>query len=202
MNHLQCLPVGPIGTNVYLRYLPEEKLMLIVDPGAEAERIAERAKKSGAERYIVLLTHAHIDHIAGLPELSLALPLECVFLREPDHGMYWSRENAIPPMFPAAEGLPPVVSDVTVPGMEILSVPGHTPGGSAFYFPAEGELFAGDTLFDHSVGRTDLPGGSWQTLLRSIREELWRLPDETCVYCGHGPATTIGIEKRENPYVR
>ena len=202
MNNLQCIPVGPIATNVFLYYRQDEKLLLIVDPGAEAERIAAAAKKFDADRYIVLLTHAHIDHIAGLPELSRLLPLECVCLREPDHTMYWSKDNAILPLFPAAEGLPPVVSPVNVPGMEILPVPGHTLGGSAFYFPQDGVLFAGDTLFDHSVGRTDLPGGSWQTLLHSIREILWQLPDDTQVYCGHGPATTIGIEKRENPYVR
>jgi glyoxylase-like metal-dependent hydrolase (beta-lactamase superfamily II) len=101
-----------------------------------------------------------------------------------------------------AKDLPEITLDTPeIPGMEILHLPGHTPGGAGFYFPADSVLFAGDTLFADSVGRTDLPGGDWDQLKNSIRQKIFTLPDEVKVYCGHGPATTVGHEKKHNPYL-
>ena len=202
MLNVKVLPVGAIGTNCCLVYDDAAKLLCIIDPGGDGAQIADAARSFAPERMQILLTHAHVDHISGIGELVKELPGTPVWVHPDDRGMYLSPDNALEPWLPAAKGLPiPQEQVPEVPGMKILPLPGHTPGGVGYYFAAEKMLFSGDTLFAGSVGRTDLPGGDWDTLLRSISQTLFALPDDVQVFCGHGPATTIGSEKHGNPYL-
>lgn len=198
------LVLGTLQTNCYLVVCPETHSALVIDPADSADRILTAAQQKGARIEQILLTHAHLDHIAALPELRrvtnahvLAHPLEASMLDQ-----YLKLFGLGPDQFP------PITPDVELRGGEELSVgsltgsviytPGHTSGGLSLRM--DGVLFTGDTLFAQGVGRVDLPGGNLEVLLQSIRK-LFALPDETRIYPGHGPSSTIGIEKRDNPYV-
>ena len=202
---MMSLAVGPIEENCHLVYLEEARRLYVIDPGAEADRIADAAAKFPAfDEARIILTHAHVDHIGAVGEVARKLKVSRVMLDPADEAIYDSPYNEIPPILPAARDLPKTTDFVTDGDFEVLRVPGHTPGGCAFLFE-DGDrkvLFSGDTLFAGSVGRTDLPGGDWETLLDSIRRELLPLPPETPVFPGHGGSTTIGEEKTQNPYLR
>lgn len=201
---IRILPVGMLETNCVLVGIPGSPVLYIVDPGADSDRIlrAVRAFQDVTE-YRILLTHAHFDHIGATGGIARELNIPCVFLAPQDHPIYHSPDNCMPPYVPAAEDLPevkPFPSAAKLPGVSILPCPGHSPGGSAFYFPELQTVLSGDSLFYQSIGRTDFPGGDAQTLLRSVREQLFTLPDDTRVIPGHGPDTTIGFEKQHNPF--
>lgn len=198
------LVLGTLQTNCYLVVCPETHSALVIDPADSAERILAAAQQKGARIEQILLTHAHMDHIGALPDLRkatgarvLAHRLEPVMLDQ-----YLGLFGLGPDQFP------PIAPDLELEGGEKLSAghltglvihtPGHTPGGISLR--VDNDLFTGDTLFAQGVGRVDLPGGSLETLLQSI-QRLFTLPDETRVYPGHGPSSTIGVEKRDNPYV-
>jgi len=202
---MATLSVGPIDENCYLVYTEAARHLYVIDPGADADRIvAATAGFPGFDEARILLTHAHVDHIGAVGEVARRLRATRVMLDPADGDIYRSPYNSIPPVLPAARDLPPTADFVTDGDFKVLRVPGHTPGGCAFLFEdADGKtLFCGDTLFAGSVGRTDLPGGDWETLLESIRRELLPLPPETRVFPGHGGPTTIGGEKTQNPYLR
>ena len=201
--------VGPIQTNCYLISDVDSKEALIVDPGAEPERIQQVIHELGLLPCGILLTHAHWDHINGCAGLKAAYDIP-VYISEKerdtltDAGINLSEELSGQTRSYQADVF--LRDDEEVRLSEnlhfvCLSTPGHTPGGACFYFPEEGVLFSGDTLFQYSVGRTDFPGGSMSQLVRSIREKLVPLPDETEVLPGHGPGTSIGDEREMNPYV-
>lgn len=200
---IATIPAGILETNCYLVQPDGSRMLYIIDPGGDAPEIATEAARIGYDRCAVLLTHAHVDHISGLGELSRLLKPEYVYLRTPDHELYESPANALEPYLPAAEHLPKVTDRVDSADFQIIPLPGHTQGGSGFLFPGTpAALFVGDTIFAGSVGRTDLPGGNTRTLLDSIRTRLLTLPDEITLYPGHGPATTVGRERKNNPYLQ
>ncbi len=197
--NLKIVPVGVLDTNCYLVVCHDT--LYIIDPGAEAENIVAETGELEFQRVRVLLTHAHIDHISALPELVGMIPVEAVYLCTSEEKLYRSPANQIQPWLPAAQNLPDTVSTGWDEDFKVLTTPGHTEGGVCFLFESMKMLFCGDTLFANSVGRTDLPGGNHSRLLRSIQEQLWQLADEIECYPGHGAPTTIGREKRTNPFV-
>ena len=200
---LKKLSLGAFGTNCFLVFMPETAELFIIDPAAEAEKIISAARKYDYDSARILLTHAHIDHISAAGAVAEALGIGNVEISPEDFDMYSSPANALPPYFPAATDLPPAKDFSQVTNCRILSLPGHTRGGSGFLFDdgAEKFLIAGDTIFCGSIGRTDLYGGDYATLISSIRGKILTLPDELTIYSGHGDETTVGFEKKHNPYL-
>ena len=178
----------------------------IVDPGHEADRIAALLEKKGLEPAAILLTHAHFDHIGAVTGLLERFPSLPVYIGEKDVAVISHPMNQLPPDYPPVkkpDSLRAIGQAGSIEGLdqlEVIETPGHTPGGVCYYFPTEKLLLAGDTLFAGSVGRTDLPGGDMATLVESLKK-LTALPDDTLVIPGHGPHTTIGAEKRSNPFL-
>ncbi|MBR2374239.1 MAG: MBL fold metallo-hydrolase [Lentisphaeria bacterium] len=197
---IKTLEVGPFGTNCYLVFSENTKTLYIIDPGDDGEFICREAEKFDYEKVEILLTHFHIDHINAVGYCAGKLGVDYVRLRTPDHNYYTSPENCLPPYFPEPLKNPPVPREYEEnQDFKVLALPGHTPGGAGILFGKD--LFCGDTLFLNSCGRTDLPGGDDKEITRSLLDVLMALPDETRAYCGHGPVTTIGAERRNNPYI-
>ena len=201
MENFRVIPVGPLAVNCYMIFDEKSKKLLVIDPGDDADLIISAAESYPYESAAILLTHAHVDHIGALPEVKKALNAEFVYLGQGDEEHYRSPDNHILPYLPPVANLPATTAKLDLPGLTLLLTPGHSAGGSCFYFPEQKLVISGDTLFAGSVGRTDLPGGSFAVLEKSIREKLLTLPEDTFVYPGHGPRTTIGNEKRSNPYL-
>jgi hydroxyacylglutathione hydrolase len=209
---LDVFAVGPIQANCILLGDSEGGQLVVIDPGEEATRIVDRVAASGLRVTMVLHTHGHIDHAGGTAELvSLLEPGVPVGLHPEEHQLYRSL-----PMQGQMFGLecdPPPEPDLwlehgarlAVGGLvlEVRHTPGHSPGGVCFVVSGADEalVVVGDVLFAGSIGRTDLWGGSFAVLERSIRGQLYTLPDATRVICGHGPETTIGRERASNPFV-
>ncbi len=203
--HIETLPLGALQTNCYL-VSTDSGDAYVIDPGGDPERLLLRIEKLGLRPQAILLTHAHFDHIGAVPRAARELGVP-VLLDSREIELYRSPRNAMLPWVPPiTEVLPETVE--SLPAMpeglafRILKTPGHTPGGISFYFAAAAVVFTGDALFQGSIGRTDLPGSDSALLLRSIRGALFTLPDDTAVYPGHGDSTTIGDEKRYNPYLQ
>lgn len=201
------LPVGVIQTNCYIVACDKTLEAAIIDPGGHPERILAEAERRGLQVTYILNTHGHFDHTDGNNALKAATgaplamhPADVPLLRA-SGGAAWfglRGDPSPPPDLELADGDELEVGSLR---FQVLHTPGHTPGHVSFYEPAAGVVFDGDVLFAMGVGRTDLPGGNWDQLLDSIRRVLFALPDETKVYAGHGPATTIGAEKRGNPWL-
>lgn len=202
MDNFRIIPCGMLEVNCYLVYDEAARRLFVIDPGDDGDLILAAAQNYPASETVILLTHAHVDHIGAVPEVARKLNVSKVYLAQADEELYHSPENHILPYIPAVGNLPDTSSDWPYENPQLLLTPGHSRGGSCFYFPELKLVISGDTLFAGSVGRTDLPGGSFSTLEKSIREKLFALPDETKVYPGHGPATTIQQEKAANPYLQ
>ncbi len=205
---LHTIPVGMNQTNCYIVGCPETRRGVVIDPGGQGGRIVRQIERSALDIEYVLLTHAHFDHIGGVAHVvdatgaKLAIhPNERPLLEARGGASMWGLtvEASPPPDVELADGQ---ITEVGTLALEVLFTPGHSPGGVTFYEADEGAAFDGDVLFSNGIGRTDLPGGDRETLMRSIREVLFALPDDTVVYPGHGPQTTIGEEKQSNPWVR
>lgn len=181
---------------------------VLVDPGGDPEDIIQLLRETGAKVKQIVITHAHVDHILAAEQMRthtgatvlyneadrqlwLSLPLQCMFLGVPAP----KTRVGLP------EGLLRDGDNLAVRGGTVLHTPGHTMGSTCFYFPQDGLLCSGDTLFREGVGRTDLPGGSPIQLMNSIKDKLLILPDSTRVITGHGEETTIGYERYNNPYL-
>lgn len=196
------LQVGPYGVNCTI--LGINGKAFVVDPGHEAKRILAALAEKGLPLAGILLTHAHFDHIGGVPDMVAAFPDVPVCLGEMDFSVITHPMNQFPPDYPPIERprnlKPASFAEELVNGLKVIETPGHTPGGVCYYFPTENLLLSGDTLFAGSIGRTDLPGGNMPTLMDSLKK-LTTLPDDTVAIPGHGPRTTIGEEKRSNPFL-
>jgi hydroxyacylglutathione hydrolase len=202
------LPVGLIQTNCYLIACEETKEGAVIDPGGDAQRILAEVERSGLAIRYVLNTHAHFDHIEANAAIVQATGARLA-LHPKDRPLLEAAGGAALFGLQADPSPPPDLDlnegdelEVGTLRLHVLYTPGHTPGHVSFYEPDEGLLFDGDVLFYRGIGRTDLPGGSWPQLRDSIERVLFGLPDDTVVYSGHGPATTIGEEKRLNPWLR
>ncbi len=201
-----CLTNGVFSENCYLVADGETGDAAVIDPGEDVPLFERRLAHMNWTARAIWLTHAHLDHVAGVAPLveSLKLP---VFLHPADRQLYdgtseQGRFMGVPvdqPPPPDHELLPGQLLSLGGLAFEIRHVPGHSPGSVALI--GHGVAFVGDALFAGSVGRVDLPGGDGATLLTSIREQLLTLPDDTIVYSGHGPETTIGAERVMNPFV-
>jgi len=205
------LAVGPVGCNCTVVVCPVTREALVVDPGGDAGKILALLTKMNARAVGIVLTHGHFDHILGTREVAAATGAP-VSIHGGDLDMYQGLVRQAR-YFDLMAEQPPEPAQILAGG-EILSfgqlralvlhTPGHTPGSVGLFIEAPGEvpvLLAGDTLFEGGIGRTDFPGGSSQQILRSIRDTLFLLPNETVVVAGHGPETTIGEERENNPYV-
>jgi glyoxylase-like metal-dependent hydrolase (beta-lactamase superfamily II) len=206
---LETFPVGPLACNCTILGDREAGEAIVIDPGDEVGRIYRRLVELGLKLKQILVTHAHIDHVGGalkLKELTGAPILlneaDLPLLKMMDQQAGWlgiATPETAPPDANLADGL--VVGLERYPA-QVIYTPGHTQGSVCLHFAALKLLVAGDTLFEGSIGRTDLPGGDYDQIIDSIHSRLLSLPDETRVLTGHGPATTIGTERRSNPFLR
>jgi hydroxyacylglutathione hydrolase len=206
---VRMLTVGPVQENTFVLRRDGGDKALIVDPGDEAPRILEVVRETGAEVEAILLTHTHFDHVGAVADVARATnaPVYCPELEVPilaDINRYMR--------FPGLGPFESYDADETVAGgerlelaglaIDVIFVPGHSPGHVAYSIAAEQLVFSGDVLFQGSVGRTDLPGGDWPTLLASIGKLVDTLEPETTVYPGHMGITTLERELRSNPFLR
>jgi hydroxyacylglutathione hydrolase len=209
--NLHVLPAGPIQTNAYLLTEPATGEAVLVDaPDAVWPEVAESLAADGCRLREVWLTHGHWDHTQGAAEVVRQSGAKVRAHR--DDRMLIETPEVMRDFLVRGIRLEPVKVDIWVAQgerftalgaeIEVRHVPGHCPGNVLFYLPAARLALVGDALFAGSVGRTDLPGGSMEILADSIRRQIYSLPDETTIYPGHGPATTVGDEKRHNPHVR
>jgi len=199
------LELGPIGTNCYLvRPRPDAAEAVVVDPGAEADRIERELAGLGARCVAILITHGHWDHLGGVADLAEATGAP-VHMAEAERVLLERIGDVAPPELELRPYTPDVLlagdETLTLAGIrfDTLTVPGHSPGHLAY--AAGDALFSGDVLFAGSVGRADLPGADWDTLVASIAALAERFPPETTVYPGHGPPTTLGRELATNPFL-
>ena len=198
--------MGSVQTNCYFLYKEEDNKIIVVDPADRGDYLYNAFKEAGLEVAAILLTHAHFDHIWGCNKLRELSGVQ-VFALEDEKELCESAklnvsENVGRPYTVLVDWYLRDGEKVTIEDMEftVIATPGHTQGSCCYYFEKDNILVSGDTLFEGSVGRTDLPTGNGPTLSRSLKEKLMVLPDETLVFPGHGNSTTIGDEKKYNPF--
>jgi hydroxyacylglutathione hydrolase len=212
MLHVKSFTFSPVQENTYVLY-NDQKQCCIIDPGcyfpAEKEELKNFIKQNSLQPLLLLNTHCHLDHVFGNKYISELYQLTLHIHRlekpvldfAPTSGDMWQlpfdNYNGELVYLREEEKI-----SLGTDELEIRFVPGHSPGSVCFYNEAGGFVIGGDVLFNGSIGRTDLPGGDFKTLINSIQTQLFTLPDETKVYSGHGPVTTVGFEKMNNPFVK
>jgi glyoxylase-like metal-dependent hydrolase (beta-lactamase superfamily II) len=212
MLSIKAFTFNPVQENTYVLY-NEKGECCIIDPGCyfpeEKEELQAVIEKAGWKPGLLLNTHCHLDHVFGnqfvYDTWGLTLHIhekeKLILDFAPQSGLMWQMpfDNYTGPLLWLKEGTTIKIGDEE---LEIRFTPGHSPGSVSFYHEAGGFVIGGDVLFNGSIGRTDLPGGDMDTLINSIQTQFFTLPDETKVYSGHGPVTTVGFEKMNNPYVK
>ena len=200
--------MGSVQTNCYFLYQENENKIIVVDPADRGEYLYNAFTEAGLEVAAILLTHAHFDHIWGCNKLRELTGVQ-VFAWEEEKELCESAklnvsEDVGRPYTVTVDWYLKDGEKVNVEGMEftVIGTPGHTQGSCCYYFEKDNILISGDTLFEGSVGRSDLPTGNEATLIRSLKERLMTLPDETLVFPGHGNGTSIADEKKYNPFCR
>jgi glyoxylase-like metal-dependent hydrolase (beta-lactamase superfamily II) len=209
MLEIVSFTLGPAQTNAYLVADPGTKEAAVIDPSWDGHVILAEAQRRGWRIGHLWYTHAHFDHIGGAGAIADALnPLPLVALHPNDHVLWRAGGggaffgfNIDPGPEPTIDFVHGQILKLGSNEFEVRFTPGHTPGHCILYIASAGVCFCGDLVFAGSVGRTDLPGGNWETLEKSIREQVFTLPDETRLLSGHGPETTVGEEKKFNPFV-
>lgn len=208
---LDIVPVTSFQQNCSLVWDEKDKRTAIIDPGGDAPKLIKRIEELGLNPQMILLTHGHLDHVGAAIKLKTHFGCEILGPNRLDE--YWFRllpqqshqfglfetEAFLPDRWLNQDG---EIIQLGGLSFEVLHLPGHTPGHVGFIEHVHHIAFTGDVLFSQSIGRTDFPGGDHTNLMRSIKEKLFTLPDNTVVIAGHGPYTTIGREKIHNPYVR
>lgn len=206
----EILPVGALQCNCSVFGDERTREAMVIDPGDEIDKIIRILDRHQLKVKAIVITHAHIDHIGGAQKLKQAtgatvymnpLDLELQAMMSVQAAWLGVREpERVEIDSPAEEGKPPLL--VGAAKFHVLHTPGHTQGSICLYAPSENKLIAGDTLFQGSIGRTDLPGGDGRQIIRSIHDKLLTLPEDVIVIPGHGGATTIGLEKQMNPFLQ
>src|SRR5215213_4033560 len=206
---IQTIVSMPFAENTYVVWRGGTAEALVIDPGTEPDAILSFLRDTGLTPAAILNTHGHADHIAGNADLKAAYPTvplvigagDAPLLSDPELNV--SRSYGFDIVSPPADRLVGEGDTLLFAGLtlDIRDVPGHSPGHIIYVVRDEGVVFGGDVLFRGSIGRTDFPGGSFETLADGIRKKLYTMPDETVVYPGHGPVTKVGQEKRTNPFV-
>ncbi len=201
------MEVGMIGTNCYIAVNEETNAGVVVDPGADSDKILNVIKKHDIKIEAIFITHGHSDHIMGLDEVRKATGAK-VYISKADEPMLKDADRNLSMFigqnktFAGADENFTDGQELVVAGIKfkILATPGHTPGGVCIL--ADNVVFCGDTVFAESIGRTDLPGGSYEDIIKSIKEKILPLADNVQLLPGHGPATTVGWERRRNPFLQ
>ncbi|MBO9129642.1 MBL fold metallo-hydrolase [Bacillus sp. 165] len=203
------LPLGPLQTNAYILE-NEQNECVIFDPGEEGDKLISYLQDRQLKPLAVLLTHAHFDHIGAVDAVRDTYTIP-VYIHKDEKE--WLTDPSLngSELFMMSESIRVKPADYVISGEEqleigsfhftVLETPGHSPGSVSYYCKEAEAVISGDVLFQMSIGRTDLPGGSFNELIESIEEKLFTLPDDTAVLCGHGPETTIALEKANNPFL-
>ncbi|HSF79697.1 MAG TPA: MBL fold metallo-hydrolase [Anaerolineales bacterium] len=209
MLEIVSFTLGPVMTNAYIVADPQTREAVVIDPADEGKTIVAEAERRGWRITSIWLTHAHFDHLAGAGEVAdLVDPPPPVALHPEDYSLWRLQGGAQlfgmridPGPEPSIDLYDQQILHLGGNTLQVHHTPGHTRGHVIFYVPEQAVAFCGDVIFQGSIGRTDLPGGDYDTLMHSIRAKILTLPDETRLLSGHGPETTVGIEKRANPFV-
>jgi hydroxyacylglutathione hydrolase len=204
----EILPVGPLQCNCSVIGDESSHEAIVVDPGDDIEDVLEIVRKHNLQVKQIVITHAHIDHVGGAMKLRAATGAP-ILLNQNDYALLKMLDVQAAWIGMPTPGKVEIDQSVgqadTVKAgslvADVIHTPGHTEGSVCLYFPAEKKLIAGDTLFAGSIGRTDLPGGSFEKIIESLQEKVLVLPDDTVVVPGHGPLTTIGDERESNPFL-
>jgi glyoxylase-like metal-dependent hydrolase (beta-lactamase superfamily II) len=203
----ESIVVGALETNCYLAYCMDTLECAVIDPGAEPDKIFSAIGHKGLKPTLLINTHGHVDHIGANRDVKDKFDIP-IYIHEADRrilesalqsglGLFLGAKKSPPPDHFMEEGDELKIGNRS---LKVLHTPGHSPGSVSLL--GDGLLFSGDTLFCGGVGRTDLPGGSWEELERSIRDKIFTLPLETLVLTGHGPTTTVDQETKFNPFIR
>jgi glyoxylase-like metal-dependent hydrolase (beta-lactamase superfamily II) len=204
----EILPVGPLQCNCSVIGDETTREAMVIDPGDDIEGVLSLVHKHGLQVKQIVITHAHIDHVGGAMKLR-RLTGAPILLNQSDYALLKMLDQQAawvgmaPPENVEIDQSPGQGDNLRIGSLEasVLHTPGHTEGSICLYFPAQHKLIAGDTLFAGSIGRTDLPGGSFKKIISSLHDRVLALPDETTVIPGHGPLTTIGQERESNPFL-
>lgn len=199
--NFKTIPVGMLQVNCYLVPVEQSQTLYIIDPGGNVDDIMDAAKSFKYEKAVILMTHGHVDHISACGELKERMNIQDVYIHENELELYHDPDNCLLPWVPAAKDLPEPNVAFESDDYDIIETPGHSKGGVCYYFKDIPALFSGDTIFKRSIGRTDLPGGHLDTLMKSIREKVLTLPKELNIYPGHGDSTSVEDEKLYNPFI-